>query len=61
MFQKSVKLIILDKTDSMTYYENKTIPAIRSKCADFRFNNIDYKHISTKLYNIVENENLNMN
>jgi len=33
-------------------YENKIIPAIKSRCANFRFNNIDIKHISNKLTEI---------
>lgn len=83
MFQKGVKLIILDEVDSMTFdaqfalrriiekysvtirfclicnYENKIIPAIKSRCANFRFNNIDSKHIANKLYQISSNENIN--
>ena len=84
MFQKGVRLIILDEADSMTYdaqfalrriiekysttirfclicnYENKILPAIRSRCANFRFNNIDNIHICSKLTQIVNNEKLNV-
>ncbi len=82
MFQKGVRLIILDEADSMTFdaqfalrriiekysatirfclicnYENKIIPAIRSRCANFRFSNIDIKHICFKLNQIAKSENL---
>jgi len=40
-------------------YENKIIPAIRSRCANFRFNNICYDHIKNKLNNIAKLENIN--
>ena len=39
-------------------YENKIIPAIRSRCANFRFSNIDTKHICTKLLEIIKIENI---
>jgi len=82
MFQKGVKLIILDEADSMTFdaqfalrriiekysettrfclicnYENKIIPAIRSRCANFRFNPIEKDNIINTLNNIAKNENL---
>tara|TARA_B110000971_G_C19979398_1_gene486605 strand:- start:19 stop:990 length:972 start_codon:yes stop_codon:yes gene_type:complete len=82
MFQKGVKLIILDEADSMTFdaqfalrriiekysettrfclicnYENKIIPAIRSRCANFRFNPIERHNIINTLADIAKNENL---
>jgi replication factor C subunit 3/5 len=82
MFQRGVKLIILDEADSMTFdaqfalrriiekysettrfclicnYENKIIPAIRSRCANFRFNPIEKSNIINTLDNIAKNENL---
>lgn len=85
MFQKGVRLIILDEADSMTFdaqfalrriiekysetirfclicnYENKIIPAIRSRCANFRFSNIDIDHIKQKLNQIVIAENIKCN
>ena len=33
-------------------YENKIIPAIRSRCANFRFSNIKLEHIQFKLNEI---------
>jgi replication factor C subunit 3/5 len=82
MFQKGVRLIILDEADSMTFdaqfalrriiekysttirfclicnYENKIIPAIRSRCANFRFCNIDTKHVCQKINEIIHIENI---
>jgi len=82
MFHPSIKLIILDEADSMTYdaqfalrriiekysnntrfclicnYENKIIPAIRSRCANFRFSPISKENIIDKLYYICNNENI---
>lgn len=82
MFQKGIKLIILDEVDAMTFdaqfalrriieiysssvrfclicnYENKIIPAIRSRCANFRFSYIDNNNVSIKLEQIIEKENL---
>jgi replication factor C subunit 3/5 len=82
MFQKGVRLIILDEADAMTFdaqfalrriiekysatirfclicnYENKIIPAIRSRCANFRFSNIKEEHIQHKLNQIIKNENI---
>lgn len=82
IFNKGIKLIILDEADSMTFdaqfalrriiekysdntrfcficnYENKIIPAIKSRCANFRFNPIDTKIIKSKLKKICKKENL---
>jgi len=91
MFQKGVKLIILDEADSMTFdaqfalrriiekysestrfclicnYDNKIIPAIRSRCANFRFNPISkcnliktIKHICNNEKLIIDEESLNI-
>jgi replication factor C subunit 3/5 len=42
-------------------YENKIIPAIKSRCANFRFSNIDNINISYKLKYICNNENITYN
>jgi replication factor C subunit 3/5 len=82
IFNKGIKLIVLDEADSMTFdaqfalrriiekysestrfclicnYENKIIPAIKSRCANFKFNPINKKFISLKLNDISKKENL---
>ncbi len=82
IFNRGIKLIILDEADSMTFdaqfalrriiekysdntrfcficnYENKIIPAIKSRCANFRFNPIDNNVIKKKLKEICKFENL---
>jgi len=40
-------------------YENKIIPAIRQRCAKFRFSPINTFHIQKKLSDICQKENLN--
>ena len=40
-------------------YENKIIPAIRQRCAKFRFSPINSLHIQKKISEICEKENLN--
>ena len=39
-------------------YENKIIPAIRARCANFRYNNIDNKSVIIMLKKIMYKENL---
>lgn len=61
--QFALRRIIEKYSESLRFclicnYENKIIPAIRSRCANFRFGNIDINHIYTKLNQIVQNENL---
>ena len=84
MFQKGVKLIILDEADSMTFdaqfalrriiekysesirfclicnYDNKIIPAIRSRCANFRFNPIGKHDLIKTIKHISNNEKLDI-
>lgn len=42
-------------------YENKIIPAIKSRCINFRFNPISNKYIKDKLIEISEKEKININ
>jgi replication factor C subunit 3/5 len=82
MFNKGIKLIVLDEADSMTFeaqfalrriiekyskttrfclicnYENKIIPAIRSRCANFRFSPINNISIQQKLNYICSQEKI---
>ena len=39
-------------------YDNKIIPAIKSRCANFKFNPIKREFIEKKIYEIAEKENL---
>ena len=39
-------------------YDNKIIPAIKSRCAEFKFNPISQEHIITKLKHVADSENL---
>jgi replication factor C subunit 3/5 len=81
-FNNSIKLIILDEADSMTYdaqfalrriiekysdntrfclicnYENKIIPAIKSRCVNIRFYPIDYNTIINRLNYICQVEKI---
>jgi replication factor C subunit 3/5 len=41
-------------------YENKIIPAIKSRFANFRFNIINNNHINERLLYIINNENINI-
>ena len=85
IFNKGIKLIVLDEADSMTFdaqfalrriiekysdstrfclicnYENKIIPAIRSRCANFKFNPIDDNYISIKLKELIKCEKIIIN
>lgn len=82
LYNKGIKLIILDEADSMTFdaqfalrriiekysdttrfclicnYENKIIPAIKSRCANFRFVPISTECIYNKLKRIAAKEKL---
>jgi replication factor C subunit 3/5 len=40
-------------------YDNKIIPAIKSRCAEFKFNPISQDHIIMKLKNVADSEKLN--
>ena len=63
--QFALRRIIEKYSDSTRFclicnYENKIIPAIRSRCANFKFNPIDNKYIFRKLKVIAEKENLSI-
>ena len=63
--QFALRRIIEKYSDSTRFclicnYENKIIPAIRSRCANFKFNPINNKYICKKLKVIAENENLSI-
>ena len=81
-FNKSIKIIILDEADNMTFdaqfalrriiekysedtrfclicnFENKIIPAIKSRCANFKFNPISEDVISNNLEEICTKEKI---
>tara|TARA_B110000977_G_C11078720_1_gene492136 strand:- start:324 stop:1277 length:954 start_codon:yes stop_codon:yes gene_type:complete len=82
LFNKGIKIIILDEADNMTFdaqfalrriiekhsentrfclicnYENKIIPAIKSRCANFKFNPISKDIIYEKLFEICKSEKI---
>tara|TARA_B110000908_G_C10253155_1_gene453491 strand:+ start:868 stop:1824 length:957 start_codon:yes stop_codon:yes gene_type:complete len=85
LFNRGIKIIILDEADNMTFdaqfalrriiekysentrfclicnYENKIIPAIKSRCANFKFNPINSEIISDRLEYICLKENIKIN
>lgn len=82
LFNRGIKIIILDEADNMTFdaqfalrriiekysentrfclicnYENKIIPAIKSRCANFKFNPISNEIIYEKLTEICKSEKI---
>ena len=82
VFNRCIKIIILDEADNMTFdaqfalrriiekysentrfclicnYENKIIPAIKSRCANFKFNPINESIICENLKHICNKENI---
>ena len=63
--QFALRRIIEKYSDTLRFclicnYENKIIPAIKSRFANFRFNIINTVHIYNRLLFIVKNENINI-